>query len=175
MFSLAGCRWIKMRHDSRPWRINPVSTHQGEAVDLHVQDLHFSIRDLFALWFVLLVGLQIGPEPLQLEVSTRIQGVVHLIQTCQSQKAHTHHHSRYIFESRLSSFFVLFYKKASFLVLSHYLQIHWSDSQCQRLGNCTQHIRSQWIWHFLQEGKQMRFCLEKHTGIVFLTLVLFLL
>lgn len=27
---------------------------------------------------------------------------------------------------------------------------HWNGSQCRRLGNCTQHTRSQWTLHFLE-------------------------
>lgn len=55
---------------------------QCKAVDLHIEHLNFSIGHVCAQWFVLFVCLQIGPKPLQLEFSPRIQAVVHLIQTC---------------------------------------------------------------------------------------------
>ena len=55
-------------------------SHQGEAVDLDVEHLHLPGRHGAGLALVLLVGLQVGPQPLLLEALVRVVAIVHLIQ-----------------------------------------------------------------------------------------------
>lgn len=57
-----------------------VSTHQGKAVDLHVDDLHLPVGHARRLAFVLFVGLQVGAEPLQLKGPGGVVAVIHFVQ-----------------------------------------------------------------------------------------------
>lgn len=53
---------------------------QGKSVDLDIKNLHLSIGHFVALAFVLLIGLQVGAEPLQLKGPLRVVTIIHLIQ-----------------------------------------------------------------------------------------------
>jgi len=53
---------------------------QGKSVDLDVKNLHLSVCYFIALAFELLIGLQVGAEPLQLKGSLRVVTIIHLIQ-----------------------------------------------------------------------------------------------
>lgn len=58
------------------------NAYQGKAVDLDIKSVHLSVSHLTALAFVLLIGLQVGAEPLQLKGPIWVVAIIHLIQTC---------------------------------------------------------------------------------------------
>lgn len=74
-----------MRHRRQPhadgllFKYN-ANAHQGKSVDLDIKNLHLSIGHFVALAFVLLIGLQVGAEPLQLKGPLRVVTIIHLIQ-----------------------------------------------------------------------------------------------
>lgn len=115
--------------------------------------------DCSSLALVLHVSLQVGAEPLQLKVPVWVVTIVHFVQTCNTLAQWTLF--TYTSELEISTSVHLF--PMNYKNLCSYQQTRWNDSQCQRLGNCTQHTRSQWTLHFLEtEALWFRHRYRKH-------------
>lgn len=71
-----------IKHIIHCWWTN---SYQGKSVDLDIDNLHLSVSHLTALAFVLLIGLQVRAEPLQLKGPFWIVTIIHLIQACNTQ------------------------------------------------------------------------------------------
>ena len=67
------------------------NAHQGKSVDLDMKNLHLSVGHFTALAFVLLIGLQVGAEPLQLKGPLRVVTIIHLIQACNTENTQVKH------------------------------------------------------------------------------------
>lgn len=55
---------------------------QGKLVDLDIENLHLPVGHFTGLAFVLLIGLKVGVEPLQLKGPLWVVTIIHLIQAC---------------------------------------------------------------------------------------------
>lgn len=56
-------------------------SYQGKLVDLDIKNFHLSVSHIAALAFVLLIGFQVGAQPLQLKGPLWVVTIIHLIQT----------------------------------------------------------------------------------------------
>lgn len=115
-----------------------INAYQGKLVDLDIKNIHLSVSHFTALAFKLLIGLQVGAKPLQLKGPIWVVTIIHLVQACNRKTLNLHTHISGNTVHTPSS------------TKNTYQRTHWNGSQCRRLGNCTQHTRSQWTLRCLE-------------------------
>lgn len=81
--------WFSFLHSTVIQRCMYLNAYQGKLVDLDIKNFHLSVSHIAALAFVLLIGFQVGAQPLQLKSTPWVVTIIHLVQTWKTQTYQT--------------------------------------------------------------------------------------